>query len=280
MNKRLFILLLFSVAQFSYWGPQISALYAQCPVENTAFQSGERLEYKLYFNWKFIWKKAGTASMTTRLASYKGKSAFQTDLITATSKHIDRFFMMRDTLRAIYTTQIVPLYYRKGATEGGKYRLNEITYSYADGKTNLHQYYLHGNGTVSIDDNSVSGCVHDMVSMVMRCRSYKASDFTVGQRIPFQFADGNKVKTETLIYRGIKKFKTEGEEKKTYRCLVFSYLEKNSKGKEKEIVTFYITDDKNHIPVRLDLNLRFGTAKAYLKNATGLRNPETSVETE
>ena len=235
---------------------------------------------KLYFNWKFIWKNAGTASMTTRSTTYKGKSAFQTDLITTTSKHIDRFFMMRDTLRAVYTSQIVPFYYRKGATEGGKYRLNEISYSYTGGKTNLHQYYLHGNGTVSIDDNSVSGCVHDMVSMVMRCRSYKASDFTVGQRVPFQFADGNKVRTETLIYRGIKNFKTEGDDKKTYRCLVFSYLEKNSRGKEKEIVTFYITDDKNHIPVRLDLNLRFGTAKAYLKNATGLRNPETSIETE
>ena len=27
---------------------------AQCGSVNTAFKSGERLEYKLYFNWKFI----------------------------------------------------------------------------------------------------------------------------------------------------------------------------------------------------------------------------------
>ena len=75
----------------------------------------------------------------------------------------------------------------------------------------------------------------------------------------------------------VRSITTEGEQKITYRCLVFSYLEKNSKGKEKEIVTFYITDDDNHIPVRLDLNLRFGIAKAYLKNASGLRNPQTSI---
>lgn len=253
-------------------------LNAQCPVENTAFQSGERLEYKLYFNWKFIWKNAGTASLATKSTTYKGQSAFQTDLITTTSKHIDRFFMMRDTLRSIFTPQVVPLYYRKGATEGGKYRLNEIQYTYSGGQAHLHQTYRHGNGTITTADNTASPCAHDMVSMVMRCRSYRASDFTKGQRVPFQFADGDRVKTETLIYRGIKKFKTEGNEKKTYRCLVFSYLEKNSKGKEKEIVTFYITDDRNHLPVRLDLNLRFGTAKAYLTRATGLRNPETSVE--
>ena len=40
---------------------------------------------------------------------------------------------------------------------------------------------------------------------------------------------------------------------------------------------FYITDDKNHLPVRLDLNLRFGTAKAYLRSVKGERNPQTSI---
>ena len=271
--KRLIFIFNFSFLVFNF-------IHAQCPVQNTAFQSGERLEYKLYFNWKFIWKTAGTASMTTRSTTYKGQPAMQTDLITTTSRHVDRFFMMRDTLRAIYTPQVVPLYYRKGANEGNKYRLNEIQYTYQGGQAHLHQVYRHGNGTVTQADNVATPCAHDMVSMVMRCRSYKASDFTKGQRVPFQFADGDRVKTETLIYRGIKKFTTEGSQKKTYRCLVFSYLEKNSKGKEKEIVTFYITDDRNHIPVRLDLNLRFGTAKVYLTQATGLRNPETSLEEE
>ena len=36
------------------------------------------------------------------------------------------------------------------------------------------------------------------------------------------------------------------------------------------------TDDKNHIPVRLDMNLNFGTAKAFLTGASGLRNPQDS----
>ena len=60
-----------------------------------------------------------------------------------------------------------------------------------------------------------------------------------------------------------------------YRCLVFSFVEKEN-GKERNIVTFYITDDKNHLPVRLDMNLNFGTAKAFLTGARGLRNPQTS----
>jgi hypothetical protein len=44
------------------------------------------------------------------------------------------------------------------------------------------------------------------------------------------------------------------------------------KGKMKEIVRFYVTDDDNHIPVRLDMFLRFGSAKAFLSSMKGTRS--------
>ena len=43
------------------------------------------------------------------------------------------------------------------------------------------------------------------------------------------------------------------------------------------MVTFYVTDDKNHLPVRLDMYLRFGSAKAFLTDAKGVRNTQTSI---
>ena len=47
--------------------------------------------------------------------------------------------------------------------------------------------------------------------------------------------------------------------------------------KETEIVKFYITDDANHLPVRLDMHLNFGSAKAFMTHAKGLRHAETSI---
>ena len=38
---------------------------AQCEATNEAFKSGEHVMYDLYFNWKFVWIKAGLASLTT-----------------------------------------------------------------------------------------------------------------------------------------------------------------------------------------------------------------------
>ena len=111
--------------------------------------------------------------------------------------------------------------------------------------------------------------------MMLRARSFDASDYKVGQKIKFPMADGGKVEEQTLIYRGKKNFKME-ESKTKYRCLVFSFVEYED-GKEKEVVTFYITDDKNHLPVRLDMYLRFGSAKAFLTDAKGVRNPQTAI---
>ena len=63
--------------------------------------------------------------------------------------------------------------------------------------------------------------------------------------------------------------------KEKFRCLVMSFYERDN-GKSKELIRFYITDDQNHIPVRLDMFLSFGSAKAYLKSYKGVRSPMSS----
>lgn len=80
-----------------------------------------------------------------------------------------------------------------------------------------------------------------------------------------------------MIYRG--KEDIEANNDTIYRCLVFSFVE-YKKGKEKEVITFFVSDDKNHLPIRLDMYLNFGSAKAFLKSVRGNRYPMTSVVTK
>lgn len=249
--------------------------WAQCPSENKAFNPGEKLDYQLFFNWQFIWLKAGTATLEIKPATYKGQQAYCANLITRGSKYTDKFFMMRDTLTSYITPDLVPLYYRKGAREGKHYYIDEATYTYPDGKTHVSQYFVNHEGKVKTNEWDGIDCAFDMVSMMMRARSFDPSAYRDGQHITFCMADGCKIREATLIFRGRKNFKMDSTGI-TYRCLVFSFVEVKS-GKEREIVTFYITDDLNHMPVRLDMFLRFGTAKAFLSNHTGLRNPQTSI---
>ena len=73
---------------------------AQCSSKNTAFKSGETLMYNLYFNWKFVWVKVGTASMNITQSIYNGEPAYRSYLITRGSPRADKFLVMRDTLMA------------------------------------------------------------------------------------------------------------------------------------------------------------------------------------
>ena len=87
-------------------------------------------------------------------------------------------------------------------------------------------------------------------------------------------SDARKLSHSWLTYRGKENFKVESTKEK-FRCLVFSFIEREN-GQNKELIRFYVTDDQNHIPVRLDMFLSFGSAKAYLNNYKGVRSPLTS----
>ena len=214
----------------------------QCTFLNTAFDGGEYLAYNLYYNWKFVWVKAGTASMSIVNTTYKGQPAYRGSLITRGSERADEFFVMRDTLLAYCSNQLVPLYYRKGAREGKRYYVDEVFYSYSSGKTILNQHALTSKGE--------------------------------HKRLEFPLADADNIDTACLRYNG--KTNIKADNGKRYRCLELSYLE-NEDGKWKEIVRFYVTDDQNHIPIRLDMFLRFGSAKAFL---TGMKGVKNAVEAE
>ena len=98
---------------FAAW----TSAFGQCTAENTAFNAGEELNYDLFFNWKFVWVSAGTATMEISKASWEGKPAYKAHLITRTSSKLDRFFQMRDTMQCVVTEDMVPRYFRKGANE-------------------------------------------------------------------------------------------------------------------------------------------------------------------
>lgn len=243
-------------------------------MHNTAFKTGEYLSYNLYYNWKFVWVKAGTASMSTVQSQYKGKSAWRGSLVTRGNKKVDEMFVLRDTLLSYCSNDLMPLYFRKGAREGKRYTVDEVFYSYPDGQScHARMHRQHNDGTHTWNNKNFDHCVFDMLNIFLRARSFNPSGWQKGHVFNFPLADGKETSLAQLIYRG--KTTVKADNGKKYRCLQLSYMEKE-KGKWKEIVRFYVTDDANHVPVRLDLFLRFGSAKAFLVGMQGVRNPITS----
>ena len=247
---------------------------AQCGIENTAFKSGEELAYDLYFNWKFIWVKVGTAEMDTKMAKFEGKDAWKSYLITRGNPKLDKFFVMRDTLLSYCNPDLSPLYFRKGAKEGDSYYVDEIWYSYPHGNCQLKKHRITSSGEHLWKTTTYKSCIYDMMSIFLRARNFDASKMKKNETIPMPVSDAMGLSNSWLEFRGRENYKMS-DTKEKFRCLVFSFYERDN-GKSKELLRFWVTDDENHIPLRLDMFLSFGSAKAYLKSYKGVRSPMTA----
>ena len=267
-------LLLFLLIQLLTFNFQLSTASAQCGITNTAFQSGEYLSYDLYFNWQFVWVKVGTASMSTVKSRYKGQDAYRSSLITRGNSKLDNVFVMRDTLLTYSTLDLAPLYHRKGAEEGDRYYVDELWYTYPNGQCHLRQHELTSSGKHNWKNTDPGKCVYDMMSIYLRARNFDAASLKKGQKITLPIANGHKLQDTWLIYQGKETIQMKNNSTK-YRCLVMSFYERED-GESKEIIRFFVTDDANHIPVRLDMFLKFGSAKAYLTGMKGIRSRLTS----
>ena len=191
------------------------------------------------------------------------------------NKRCNALFPMKDTLTCYFTPTLVPLYFRKGATEGRRYTISEVRYSYPDNKSRVHLRYFNKDRKWSDSVHISDECNYDMLSILALARSFDPTNYKVGQKIHFQMATGRKVEEQTLIYMGKENFTANDDV--TYRCLVFSLLDYEEKEKSKELLRFYVTDDLNHLPIRIDFYLKFGTAKAFYIKGKGLRNPMNSI---
>lgn len=240
-----------------------------------SFQAGEVLQYNLYYNWNFFWVKAGSATMSIARTNYADSPAYRTRLMMRGSSEADGFFVLRDTLTSIVSAEdLQPLHYVKQDLEGSSHRKREVWYSYPGRSCRVKQHYTHKDGNVTRKDDTMASQVYDMLSIMLKARTYNTADWKPGKRIKFYMTDGNGVEPQTLIYRGKEKVKMK-DNSTTYRCLKLSFVEKEGSD-EREVITFFVTDDANHIPVRLDMYLRFGSAKAYLVGTRGLKNPMTA----
>lgn len=239
------------------------------------FKSGETLKCNFYFNWNFIWIKVGDASLTIRDTIYNGQKAKCMKLLSSTNKKADSFFRMRDTLMTVFTDDYKPLYYRKASVEGKKYRLRQVWYNYLDAsRVKVAQYSRYNDEAPIYKEEVFNGPIYDMMSLLAYARTLDFTSLRKGTRLTFNVASGKKVEKQHLVYRGKKK--TKSDDGHEYDCFRVSLITEED-GDEEEIVNFHVTDDRNHLPILLDLVLNFGSAKARLSHMSGVMYPVTAV---
>ena len=117
--------------------------------QKVAFKNGETAQYDLYYNWKFMWIKAGMGTMSATMSYYNGQPAYRIRILSRGTHQADRFFVLRDTLTSYMTPHLLPLAYTKTDMERDKYRVRHVWFSYQGKKTILKQQYINPYGKSS-----------------------------------------------------------------------------------------------------------------------------------
>lgn len=244
---------------------------AQCNLKNTAFKSGEKVNYDLYFNYGIVRARAGRGSLSVTESNYKGQRAYKTTMLLNTSGLAGNLYTVNDTLTSFMDMNLRPLLFTKEAFEGKDYSTESQSYTYSGNKVNIRAIRT-WNGKPDFDDVvETDECTYDYLSVLPYVRNLDYTGMRAGDRKYIQFLSGKTPVDMYVNYLGTSSVKAN--DGKTYNVINISMtIHDKAFTNPKEAIKASLTNDENRVPVVIETSLRMGSVRAVLKNVTGLRN--------
>ena len=254
-----FILLLTSLALPLRAGEEF------CGARNKAFLAGETITYKVYYTLAGVYVAAGEAVFNTSLEQVNNRPVYHITGDGKTYSFYDNFFRVRDKYETfIDTATMQPLKFLRNVDEGGYKTYENVTFNKAI------------NTAITMKGVfKVPSCVQDVMSSIYYARNIDFSKLKVDDKIPFDLFLDNQIYNIYIRYLGKEIIKTKYGK---FRAIKFKpLLIKGTifEGGEKMIV--YVSDDGNHIPLRVESPITVGSIKVDMMNFENRRYPLSSL---
>lgn len=236
-----------------------------CNTRNKAFGEGEQLYFKVWYNFGRLWIGAGEAQLSVAGDVLNGKKMYHIVGDGKTLKSYDFFYKVRDRYESwIDATTMQPARFLRNVNEGGYRIYNNVIFNQNIGQA------LSTTGIFQVPK-----CVQDVLSAIYFARNINFNTYKTGAKIPFSMFLDDKVYNLYIRYLGKERIETRYG---TFNVIKIAPLliEGNSfSGGEKMLV--YVTDDENHLPVRIESPIAVGSIKVDLMGYQNLRNPATGL---
>ncbi|MCF8295944.1 MAG: DUF3108 domain-containing protein [Saprospiraceae bacterium] len=241
-------------------------------IENTAFQRGEYLKYRAYYDAWVANISAGEAIMqiTKEDKKISNRSTMHVEGIGRSKGAFNWFFKVYDRYETYIDEEtIAPWMYVRRVNEGGYTASQDVVYNQykkqAYFKDNRH------NRSATIETPEY---VHDIISAVYYARTIDYTNAKIDDEYPIQFMFDDTVYTTKIVYLGKVIIKTSLGK---FRCLKFKPMVLTGNVFDDPYpMLLYVTDDKNHIPILATSKILVGTVKLELVEFSGLANPLSS----
>ncbi|TAG99585.1 MAG: DUF3108 domain-containing protein [Sphingobacteriales bacterium] len=258
MKKFLIAILLMLVTRSTSAGDDF------CGIVNTTFLNGERITFKVFYSVIGLYVDAGTAYVNVGMEKLNNQPTYHIIADGYSNPTYDWIFKVRDRYESYIDTQsLKPYKFVRNIDEGGYKKKENVTFNH-NGKSASTE-----KGQVPIPP-----CVQDVISAVYYARNIDYNKYKVNDKIPFSLFIDNEVYQLTIRYLGKETVKTKYG--KFNAIKIKPLLIKGSIFEGGEKMNIWISDDRNHIPLRVESPITVGSVKVDMMGFNNLRYPLTS----
>ncbi len=254
-------LVLFSFTKTAITPPQDSF----CGIKNIAFNEKEEISFTVFYAVAGIYVNAGNATFTSKLETINNRPVYHVAGEGKTNSSYDWVYKVRDKYESyIDTATMQPLKFIRNVNEGGYKIYQNITFN----KT--------ANTAVTTEGvYKVPACVQDVLSAMYYARNIDYSRLRKDDKIPFSMFLDNEIFNMHIRYLGQEEIKTKYG--KFNAIKIKPLLLKGTIFEGGENMTVWVSDDANHIPLRIESPIVVGKVKIDMMSYSNLRHPLTSL---
>jgi hypothetical protein len=236
-----------------------------CGVTNTAFQAGEQITFHVYYSVVGTYIHAGDAIFTTTLERFANKTVYHVVGDGKTKASYDWIYKVRDRYETfIDTATLQPLKFIRNVDEGGYKNYETITFN--------------RNANTAVTNKGVfpvPDCIQDVLSAMYYARNIDFNKYKAEDKIPFKMFLDNEVFNMYIRYLGKETVKTQYGKFKAIKFKPLLLKGTIFEGGEK--MTVWVSDDPNHVVLRVESPIVVGKVKIDMMAYRNLRYPLTSM---
>lgn len=236
-----------------------------CGITNNSFKGSEQIQYICFYNVAGVYVHAGDAYFTCNLEKYNGKPSYHVEGIGNSNSKYDWIFKVRDKYESwIDTTTMLPQKFVRNVYEGGYKKHETVIFNHpAKTATSLNKTY------------KVPECVQDVLSATYYARNIDFDKLKIGERMNFSMTIDDEAYSMYIKYLGREKIKTKYG---TFNAIKFKpLLIKGTIFTGGEKMTVWVSDDANHLPLRIQSPISVGSIKVDMMGYKNLRHPLSSM---
>jgi hypothetical protein len=236
-----------------------------CGLPNMAFRSGESLTYKVYYSVAGAYLGVGEAVFSYTLEPFSGKDTYHAVAEGKTYSFYDNIYKVRDRYESyIDTATLLPYKFIRNVSEGSYKIYENVTFVKS---TNT--------AVTSAGVYKTPDCVQDVVSSIAYTRNLDFSHLKQGDTVPYDMFMDKEVHHLSITYLGKEIIRTRYAK---FRAIKFrSMVIKSNVFAGSEKMTVWISDDPNHIALRVESPIIIGKIKVDMMQYKNLRYPLSSL---